>query len=166
MPIPKTRSELTSQLDKAYDKLTAQMETLLPDDGTRLCIGTDWTVAGMLAVRVWWLEAVMRWIDAGRRGETPVTPKQGYKWNETPRLNADIVSEGGGQTLAAVRAQLDDGVSRLRALIADLNDDDLLTVGVFPWAGKWPVSRWISVSATRQFETAAAMIRKTVKAKD
>ena len=30
-------------------------------------------------------------------------------------------------------------------LIDALDDRELLEVGVFDWAGKWPISRWISL---------------------
>ena len=90
MPIPRTRAELTNQTRSTFEKLRGELEAAGSRAGSLPCID-DWTVKDLLAVRTWWTERVVDWIEAGKRGEVPVTPAEGYRWNETPRLNADIV---------------------------------------------------------------------------
>jgi hypothetical protein len=94
------------------------------------------------------------WVQAGRRGECPTTPAKAYGWNETPRLNADIVRSARDQSYRLIRARLERGAARVLSTIDGLDDAELLQVGVFSWAGKWPVSRWISVNTARQYTTA------------
>ena len=91
MPIPHTRHELMEQLRSSATKLFAELEAIDPEAAQLLCTD-DWTIKDLVAVRLWWTENVVRWIEAGRRGETPVTPAPGYGWKETPRLNNDLVN--------------------------------------------------------------------------
>jgi hypothetical protein len=161
MPIPTTREELNELVTSAFDKLESELDRTGPEAGDLHCVD-EWTVKDLLAVRAWWTESVVAWIEAGRRGESPATPAQGYGWNETPRLNADIVSMARNESHAAVRARLREGFENVLALIASLDDRELLSPEVFPWAGKWPVSRWISINTARQYVTARTFIRRAL----
>jgi hypothetical protein len=116
-----------------------------------------------LAVRVWWTEKVLDWIEAGQRGETPTTPAAGYRWRETPRLNAEIVKESQRESYRSIRARLERGYQRVMPTIKSLDDHELLEVGVFPWAGKYPLSRWISINTARQYTTARTLIRRALR---
>ncbi len=139
MPIPRTRDELIEQIESSFANLQAELE---------------------LAVRIWWTENVADWIEAGRRGETPVTPAQGYRWRDTPRLNNDIVKRARRESFRSLRARLVGGYERVMALIQTLDDNELLEVGSFEWAGKYPVARWLSINTARQYTTACSFVRK------
>ena len=108
-------------------------------------------------------ESVADWIEAGRRGERPVTPAAGYAWKETPRLNADIVRKARRESLKSVRNRLERGYARVVATIDRLDDDELLDVGAFEWAGRYPIARWISLNTARQYTTARSFIRKALR---
>ncbi len=43
------------------------------------------------------------------------------------------------------------------------DDAALLEVGVFPWARKWPIARWISINTARQYQTARTAIRRALR---
>jgi len=162
MPIPKTRAELLEQLQSTFGKLRNELDGGESGLGSFLCVDS-WTVKDLLAVRVWWTENVVAWIETGRRGETPVTPAVGYKWRETPRLNADVVKAARRESYQSVRRRLDDGFTQLMNLIDELSDSELLEVGTFPWAGKYPIARWISINTVRQYTTARTFIRRAVR---
>ena len=162
MPIPKTRAELTSQVRSSYTKLRAELDAANPGIAELPCVD-DWSVMDLLVVRVWWTERVIDWVEAGARGESPVTPAPGYRWSETPRLNSDIVAKGSGESYSAIRARLERGYERVLDAIQSLNDSELLEVGVFPWAGKYPIARWISINTTRQYLTARTYIRRAIR---
>lgn len=162
MPIPKTRAELTSQIHSSYTKLRAELDAAGSSIAELPCID-EWSVKDLLAVRAWWTERVVDWVEAGKRGETPTTPARGYRWNETPRLNRDVVIEDRRRSYRSVRAELERGYRRVIATVDSLGDDELLEVGVFPWAGKYPVSRWISINTTRQYLTARTYIRRAIR---
>jgi hypothetical protein len=49
------------------------------------------------------------------------------------------------------------------ATIASLDDRQLLGVGTFAWAGKYPVSRWLSINTARQYTTARSFVRRALR---
>lgn len=159
MPIPTTRHELTEQVTDTYARLRGELRDAKEGLADAVCVD-EWTVKDVVAVRVWWTEQVIEWIEAGRRGETPELPAPGYRWNETPRLNADLVSAAASEPYEHVVERLDRGVERVLATIDSLDDRALLEPAVFPWAGKWPLIRWISINTARQYTTARAYVRK------
>ena len=162
MPIPQTRQELTQQVTDAFSKLRAELDGVDADAGELPCVD-EWSVKDLLAVRAWWTESVVSWIEAGRRGEALPLPAPGYAWNETPRLNADVVAAARAQPLRKIRARLEKGVERVLATIDALDDRELLEAGAFAWAGKWPIARWISMNTARQYTTARSFIRGALR---
>ncbi len=162
MPIPKTRDELTNQIQSSYTKLRADLDAAGPSIAEVPCVD-GWSVKDLLAVRTWWTEHVIDWVEAGIRGEKPVTPAPGYLWNETPRLNNDVVIESGRISYRSIRARLEQGYQRVMDTIDSLDDTELLEAGVFPWAGKYPIARWISINTTRQYLTARTYVRRAIR---
>ena len=143
-------------------KLLAELDEADPEVGRIRCVD-DWTVKDLLAVRAWWTESVVNWIEAGRRGQSVVTPAPGYTWQETPRLNADVVSASRSEPFDKIRARLERDFKRVLSTIDALGDTELLQVGAFEWAGKWPIARWISINTARQYTTARTHIRRALR---
>jgi len=162
VPIPKTRSELIEQLESTFGKLRAEIERGGPRLGSAHCVD-DWTVKELLAVRAWWTENVVEWIEMGRDGKTPVTPAEGYLWKETPRLNSDVARRARRESYASVCNRLEKGYARVLGLVDELSDHELLDVGAFEWAGKYPIRRWLSLNTVRQYTTARSFIRRAVR---
>ena len=158
MPGPTTRAELEQLVRSSFEKLTRDLDAGGARAGSLPCVD-DWTVKDVLAIRAWWSDAVVSWIEAGKSGEVPVTPEEGYAWSETPRLNADIARRSRRRSYRATRAALEEGYDCVLRVVAALRDDELLETGVFEWAGKWPVARWIAINTARQYATARTMIR-------
>ena len=162
MAIPGTRAELTDLVRTTFDKLQLELDEAGPKVGSLQCID-DWTVKDLLAVRAWWTENVIDWIEAGKRGEVPVVPAEGYQWNETPKLNADIVKRARRESYRSIRNRLTRGFQRVMQTIESLDDRELLDVGVFTWAGNYPISRWISINTARQYTTARTFVRRALR---
>ena len=160
MPIPRTREDTVSLVATTFEKLMAELGTA--DIGSFPCVD-DWTVKDLLAVRGWWTRSVADWIEAGARGEKLDLPAKGYRWNETPRLNADIVKRARAVSYRRTLSDLRRGYDRVMKLIDELDDHELLQPGVFVWAGKWPVARWISINTARQYTTARTFIRRAIR---
>ena len=159
MPIPRSRSELVGSIRSTFGALRDELEEAGPDVGGLMCV-EDWTVKDLLAVRTWWTERVVDWIEAGRRGEAIDLPAHGYSWRETPRLNDDIVRASRAEPYASIVGRLVEGHARVLTTIDGLEDRELLEAGAFPWTGKWPIARWISINTVRQYETARTLIRR------
>lgn len=159
MPIPRTRRELVDLVTASFEKLREELDRAGSGVADLPCVDS-WTVKDLLAVRVWWTEAVLGWIDAGRKGGTPVTPAPGYGWSETPRLNARIVERFRRVSYRSLRGRLDRGFRRVLETIEGLDDRELLRPGAFAWTGRYPISRWLSINTARQYVTARSFIRR------
>ena len=162
MPIPKTRAELTNSVHSTFEKLRVELDAAGSRVGNIPCVD-DWRVKDLLAVRAWWTENVIDWVQAGQQGECPITPAEGYRWRETPRLNADVVKKCRRESYRSIRGRLERAFERVMPTIDSLDDHELLEVGVFPWAGKYPISRWISINTARQYTTARTLIRRALR---
>jgi hypothetical protein len=162
VPIPKTRAELIDHLTTSFARLREELDGAGPRPGGIPCVD-DWSIKDLLAVRAWWAESVVEWVEAGRRGESPTTPAPGYRWSETPRLNADLVRKARRQSYRKIRQRLDLGFESALATIDALSDAELLEVGIFDWAGKWPIARWVSLNTARQYTTARTFIRRALR---
>ena len=162
MPIPQTRNELLDQVRSSFAKLSTELETAGPRGGNQTCID-DWTVKDVLAVRAWWTERVVEWIDAGQRGTTSAIPAEGYSWRQTPQLNEAVVKKSRRDSYRSVRSRLERGYRRIIRKIESLSDRELLEPGVYAWTGKHPIARWISINTTRQYATARTYIRRARK---
>ncbi len=162
MPIPSTRVELVDQITAAYAKLQDEVQSAGPEIAALACVD-EWSVKDLLAVRAWWTHSVIDWVEAGKRGKPLALPAPGYLWNETPRLNGEIVAATSNDTFDAILQRLDQGFARVIKCVDSLSDHELLDVGVFEWAGKWPVSRWVSLNTGRQYTTARTFIRKSLR---
>ncbi len=162
MPIPGTRNELTSYVRSTFEKLQAELDAAGSTAGNMHCID-DWSVKELLAVRAWWTENVIDWVEAGQQGDHPITPAKGYRWKDTPRLNADLVKKSQRESYRSIRRRLENGFDRVMNTIDSLDDHELLDVGAFEWAGKYPISRWISINTARQYTTARTFIRRSLR---
>ena len=165
MPIPRSRAELRESVCTEFDKLTRELDAAGPRAGGLPCVDS-WTIKDLLAVRSWWTESVVAWVAAGRRGEVPRTPATGYRWNETPRLNDDIVRRSKRQSYRSIRERLQRGYEQVLQTIDDLDDRELLDKGVFEWAGNYPVARWLSINTTRQYTTARTFVRRAMRSQE
>ncbi len=162
MPIPTTRNELLDQLQSSFEKLQAELDSAGVSAAKIACVD-DWTIKDLLAVRAWWTENVVAWITAGKQGEVPITPAEGYKWSDTPRLNESIAKKCRRESYRSVRNRLQAGYEEIVEVIDSLDDHDLLTEGVFEWAGNYPICRWLSINTVRQYVTARTYIRRALK---
>ncbi|MEM7363732.1 MAG: ClbS/DfsB family four-helix bundle protein [Pseudomonadota bacterium] len=155
--IPRTRQQLIDTVSRDY---AALVDVLVPGIGNQVCV-EDWTVKGLLNVRTWWTEAVVSWVRSGQSGETPVMPAPGYRWSETPQLNAKLARRR--VSYQGAKQQLDSAYLGVMALIDDLDDDTLTIPGVYPWAGKNGVCGLINLNTARQYRTARSFIKQLLR---
>lgn len=160
--IPKDRADLVRMITTSFARLQADLERVNSTTCELPCT-EEWSIRQLLAVRVWWTEAVVEWVRAGQRGEVPVIPAPGYLWKDTPRLNAEIVAGADTQTWHLLCGRLERGVLQVLATIEKLDNHELLTPGVFEWTGKSPVARLLSMNTSTQYATARTLVRRALR---
>ena len=163
MAIPKTRAELLEAIETTYGKLAEDLERVDARTSKEVCVD-DWTIVDLLVVRTRWAEMVVEWIEAGKRGEVPPIPAKGYTWKETPRLNRDIIAGAPKRrSWKATKEAFAASHDAVLEAIDGLSKRELERVGEFPWADKWPVLRWVSISTSTGYASARKYIRKVLR---
>ncbi len=162
MPIPTTRAELLAAITSTYDKLQADLDRVDARTSKEICVD-DWSIADLLVVRTRWAEMVVEWIEAGVRGEVPETPAPGYRWKDTPRLNNDLIAAAPRRSWKARRAEFVASHDAVVDAVAGLSKHQLERVGVFEWAGKWPITRWVSISTATGYTSARKYVRAVLR---
>lgn len=162
--IPQDRNHLVQLIDSEFAKLWQLIEPLTKADA-ETGVDDEFTIKDLIAIRVWWSGAVVKWIKAGLAGKTVAIPAKGYNWRQTPALNAKIADDSAAKSFTALRKKLAANKDQVLAIIAELSDDELQELDVFEWTGKWPVMRWVSVGTSTQYAGAARQIRKAHKAR-
>lgn len=160
--IPKNRKHLNELIERHFGKLLVELDDLSAADAKLMC-DDEFSIKDILAVRLWWSNAVMDWVKAGQKGKVPVTPAEGYSWRETPALNAATAKQCRQQSYADIKKKLIAAQKKVLKLIGSLSDKELTKPGVYEWAGKWPIMRWISVGTSSQYDGARKLIRKAKK---
>jgi len=163
MPIAKTGKETVDMLTIEFTKLMAEVVGKSEEFGSLPCID-KWSIKDLLAVRSWWTRSVVDWIENGKIDNEFALPAPGYKWSETPRLNADIVARSISFSYEQIISDLRIGFERVINTLEELDDRELLEAGVFEWPGKWPISRWVTINTARQYVTARTAIKRALGA--
>ncbi|WP_210492577.1 ClbS/DfsB family four-helix bundle protein [Patulibacter sp. SYSU D01012] len=164
MTPPATLAELERDVERALGRLEAELDAVADAGQDDLPCVDGWTVHDVAAVRTAWAEMTRDWIAAGRRGEAPPTPAAGYGWNQTPALNAAIVTREAATPLDELRRRLRAATAACLAHARDLDGPDLLEPRRFAWTRTWPVLRWIHANTTAQQEKARTLIRRARRA--
>lgn len=161
--IPKNRAHLVDLVETQFSKLWVLIEALTEQDSS-LPVDEEHSIKDIIATRVWWSAAVVKWILAGQKGKNLDIPAKGYNWQQTPELNRHIAESSRDKSFASLKKTLKANKTKVLRVVEGLADDELQDKGVFSWTGKWPVMRWISVGTSSQYAGATRQIRKALKA--
>ena len=120
-----------------------------------------WSVKDVLAHLVEWQRMNLDWYAAGVRGERPAMPAPGFTLRELPRLNEMIYRKHHHRSLQAVMQDYRSYHDRVVALVSDLPDADLVTLGRFSWTGlSWTLSDYLRASTAAHYLWARTRIRR------
>jgi hypothetical protein len=122
--------------------------------------GDSWTVTDLVAHLAEWQLMFLTWYEDGLRGVTPKMPSQGYKWNETPKLNRAIWAKHRFRTAEAIRAEFDAGFIRILEIVETLSPDQLLDPGHFRWTGKNSLATYLAPNTASHYRFALKMIKR------
>lgn len=161
--IPKSRSHLLNLINDNFKKLEEELIDI-DSKSSQLKCDEDFNIKDIIAIRLWWSEAVNDWIVSGQKGRAPIIPAEGYSWRDTPELNRKTAEYFKKTSYKELIKKLKASNKKILKTISSLTDEELTSVGVFEWAGeKWPVMRWVSVGTSSQYAGARKLIRKAKK---
>ena len=157
----RTKDELLAAIEREHATFVELVESLPAARRTEAgAWGDGWTVKDLLAHLTEWERMLLGWYRQGRDGGSPALPAPGYKWNETPRLNADIQRRYETASWRRVRADFDRSYEEILKLAQELDERELFEPGRHPWTGKLPLMTYVAANTSSHYRTASRILRR------
>jgi hypothetical protein len=118
----------------------------------------NWSVKDILQHLVDWEQRWIGWYQAGKRGETVVTPEPGYNWRQMGQLNEKYRLKHKDRRLADVITDFHASYQQILQLIQEIPEEEMLTPHIYSWTGKLPLIAWIAGNTCEHYRWAAQMI--------
>lgn len=163
MPKPTTKVQLLNEAAEAREKLLAVIRPLTPEQKTRPIAG-EWSVKDILAHLIAWNRMMFDWIEAGKRGETPAVPAQGFNWGQLPALNQQIYELHRERPLVEIEAEFLEVDRQARALIEATDEADIFKPGLYPWMNKNMLVAYFHANLGAHYAWSLKEIKRGLKA--
>lgn len=167
--IPEVETTLAHDIRRERDRLIKIVSSISPSartlkqiDGT----GGKVSIGDILAYQIGWGKCLIRWYEAGIRGEAPKMPVDGFTdWNYiaiAKYFYEKYFYDSSDQQIKV----FDEVVSRILEIIqTECKTGNLERLGVWTWcklkSGKqWPLSKWIKVNTVAPYKRAVQLIKK------
>ena len=162
-----SKDDLLTAIEREHALFVGLVESLSPDLRVEPgAWGDGWTVKDLLAHLTEWERMFLGWYRQGLEGGAPALPAPGYKWNETPRLNADIQRRHAAKSWARVQADFDASYEEILTLARELDKAELLDPGHHPWTGKLPLMTYLAANTSSHYRTASKILRRFLRRLD
>ena len=155
---PKTKSGLLASTYSERVKLEAKISGLTPAELEFPGSMGEWSVKDILQHLVDWEQRWISWYQAGKRGAAMVTPEPGYNWRQMGVLNERYRQKCKDRPLDEVLADFQHSYRKILEVIEKIPEEEMLTLGVYPWTGKLPLIAWIAGNTCEHYKWAIQMI--------
>ena len=163
MPKPVNKEQLLAVMQKERTAFEQLLERLSPDEMVLPGALGEWSVKDVLGHLIEWEQMVLSWLAAGKRGETPHTPAEGFKWNELPRLNQHIYEKHRQRALEEVLSDFQDSYRQMQAAAQGMSEEELFTPGRYAWARQNTLAAYVNSSTGSHYRWARSEMSKRFK---
>ncbi|ANC93111.1 ClbS/DfsB family four-helix bundle protein [Azospirillum humicireducens] len=165
MAVPQSRRELLDAISKTYVRLAADLASVPPERAREATLdghvlGTQMSVADLVAYLIGWNLLVLKWCGGKASGEPVDFPETGFKWNELGRLAQKFYADQAGVAYTDLLRQFTNVNARIIALVEGETDASLYGA---PWYGKHTQGRMIQLNTSSPYANARARLRKWLK---
>ncbi len=164
MPLPKTKIELLSNLNQAYEKLDAEFDTVESEYERDCDIEGGVSCCDIVAYQIGWGSLLLGWEKQELAGKTPKMPAPGYKWNQLGELANSFYEEHSKKSLQQLRDEFSELRQVLVNWIKSLSETELFQPHQRFWTGdKWAIVKWIQVNTVAPYRSARTKVRRWKK---
>jgi hypothetical protein len=162
-----SKADLLEAIEREHRAFVDLVESQPPRSRSHAAVwGDGWTIKDLCAHLTEWEQMFLGWYRAGREGRAPAVPAEGYKWNETPRLNKAIWRKHRDKPWRSVREEFDSSYEEILRLAKQLEESELLTPGFFPWTKKLPLMTYLAANTSSHYRTGTKILKRWLRAKD
>lgn len=165
MPRPTTKAQLLDQTRQGYAALYDLLTPLSAEDMTTPDIVGTWSIKDVLAHLLEWQRMVQAWYQEGKTGGTPITPAEGYTWQQIPALNQAIYETYRATPLDEIQTAFTQSHHAMLELIEGLSDDELFKPKVYQWTKSTTLGSYFTSATSSHYEWARKEIKRGLKAK-
>ncbi len=163
MPRPTSKAQLLDAIATEHAALQNQLSALTPEQMSQPGVVGEWSVKDVLAHLTTWQRMFRDWYVTGKRGETPVTPAEGYTWREIPALNEHIYQKHKNDSLEDVQAAFAESHAATVALIERMENEEMFTPKVYKWTKSTTLGSYAVSATSSHYDWAHKEIRRSIK---
>jgi hypothetical protein len=155
---PHSKAGLLACIYAERGKLEKKINGLTPEELVFPGTMGHWSVKDILQHLVDWEQRWIAWYQAGKRGESVVTPEEGYNWRQMGILNEKYRQKYKDCSLGDVLTDFHRSYKQILDVIEKILEEEILTPGIYPWTRKLPLIAWITGNTCEHYKWAIQMI--------
>lgn len=144
MAQPKTKSNILARLKTERSRLLNNLKGLSSEDLCTPGVVGDWSVKDVLAHLADWESHMPIWIEASRRGETPVTPEPDLTWKQLEEFNRRVYERHRERSPEDILAYFHHVHEEFMAMVEAMPEEEMLTPAYYALTGKGAVYDWLA----------------------
>jgi len=164
MPKAKNKEELLEEMRKEREALEKFLSTLTPEQMVQPGAIGEWSPKDVLAHLAEWEQMCLGWYSAGKGGEIPPLPAEGYKWSQMSRLNQQIYEKYHSRSLEDTQRQFQFSYRQISRAVQEMSEEELFTPGYYVWTGKNTLATYVAPCTSEHYHWARIEMRKWLKA--
>ncbi len=166
------KAPLSKSILKEYTKLVDAAFSIPPQARSLKTIdftGGKVSIIDIVAYQIGWGTLLIRWYEAGIRGEVPEIPGDGFTTWDYTGLARNFYSAYHFENFDKQIEVFHDMIQKILSIVeAEYKTGNLDKTDVWPWCmlasgKKWPLSKWITVNTASPYKRASALIRRFLK---
>jgi hypothetical protein len=165
MPKPVTKEKLITASVEERQALLAELSQIKPEEMIKPGAVGEWSIKDVLAHLHEWQQMLLGWLDAGRQGETPAVPAEGYNWGQVPALNDSIFHHYKDNDLEHIQSLFEASYDETMEVIESLSEDVLFQRALYPWMNNNHLAAYFIANTSSHDRWARKEIRKAMRAK-
>jgi len=163
MPNPTTKGELLEEIHAEREKLDRFLATMTPEQMIQPGAIEGWSVKDVLAHLAEWEVLLLVWYNAGRRGENPPLPAEGYGWEQMDDLNQKIYEKYRDWSLDEVLAYYRKSYQQTLEAVQAMTEDELFTPGRYAWTKNNTLADYVVPCTSEHYQWARQEMRAGLK---
>jgi hypothetical protein len=103
-----------------------------------------WSLKDLLAHLIEWEQKFVDWYHAGKRGEIPQTPAEGYSWRELDEVNRRIYEKHHDRTVEDVLKEFQSSYDKMLDTLAAISEEELFEAQYYEWTGRATLADYVA----------------------
>lgn len=122
-----------------------------------------WSLRDLLAHLIEWERKFVDWYHAGKRGEIPQTPSEGYSWRELDEVNRQIYEKHRYRPVEDVLKEFQSSYEDMMDTLAEISAEQLFEPGHYAWTGNATLADYVAGCGYEHYDWAKQHVVKWKK---